>query len=382
MASDFQIPEDIANRALQHIGAERITSFTDASKAAAETSFCYNKLRQSELRRNEWRFSITRTVLRVIDSDTKLWTPPTYAAGTTYQMGAIVLFTDSYGKVNIWRSRLVNNLGNTPGATTGPYAAWTLYAASLYAYRYDSAESYYSGEMVYEQTAFNTFNIFQAKMQTNADDPATTDTYSASVTYGLGDIAAVGAQNYVSLAIENLGNTPASSPTYWATTALTGSNQWLLVNGTIQEVPILYPVGTGPADQTFTKNIYPLPVNYLGKANQDPKAGGISILGSPTNAAINEWEMEGGFIVSQFMDPLFFRFKADVTDVTLMDALFCEGLACRIALEVCEPITQANEKMQNVTREYMKFMGEARTINAIEIGPVEPEIDDYLSCRL
>jgi hypothetical protein len=382
MASDFKIPEDVANRALQHIGAERIVAFTDSSKNAAETSFCYNKLRQSELRRNAWRFSLKRTILRPIDSDTKLWTPPTWSAVTTYALGAVIVYTDSYGTTNLWRNRLVSNLNNIPGATTGPYAAWSLYTDSIHAHLFDSTQEYYSGDLVYEQTAFATFVIYSCKTQFNAADPSVTEAWVSSQTYQLNDIVSYNGTNYISLSIENNNQTPGIATTYWATTGLTGSYEWLVVSGTLQEEPIIYPIGTGPADQTFTKNVYPLPLNYLGDAPQDPRGGTVSILGAPTNAQMNDWEIERGFIISQFNDPMFFRFRADVTDVTEFDPLFAEGLACRIALEVCETITQANEKKRDVASMYKTFMGEARIVNAVEIGPVEPPIDDYISTRL
>lgn len=384
MASDFQIPEDIANRALQHIGAERIVAFSDPSKAAAETSFCYNKLRQSELRRNVWRFSIKRAILRPIDSNTRLWTPPTYNPATTYQMGDVVSYTDTYGRQNLWMSRLVNNVGVAPGTTSGSYKAWGYYTSSIYAYFYDNTQDYYPGDLVYEQTAFATFNIFSCKVATSTDDPGEvlSDVWDPTITYQLNDLVSVGSQNYISLSMANLNQNPTTATTYWATTSSFGSYQWKAQAGTLQEVPIMWPLGTGPADQTFTKNAYPLPTNYLGDAPQDPTTGATSLLGSPTNLGMNDWEIEGNFIVSEFSEPLFFRFKADVQDVTEMDALFCEGLACRIGIEVCEPITQASDKLGHVTQQYVKFMGEARAINAIEIGPVEPPIDDYISTRL
>ena len=58
----FVSPVDIANRACQHIGAKRITAFTDDVVQATELGFVYDKLRRRELRRNVWGFSIRRAV--------------------------------------------------------------------------------------------------------------------------------------------------------------------------------------------------------------------------------------------------------------------------------------------------------------------------------
>ena len=74
-------------------------------------------------------------------------------------------------------------------------------------------------------------------------------------------------------------------------------------------------------------------------------------------------------------------FVADVTDVRLMDAMFCEGLGARIGLEVCEPLTQSTAKKTTISQIYQKFMGEARTVNAIEQGAVDPPEDDFITVR-
>jgi len=48
---------DIANRALQMLGANPIVSFTDGSKNAKECALCYHKLRQALLRSHPWTFA-------------------------------------------------------------------------------------------------------------------------------------------------------------------------------------------------------------------------------------------------------------------------------------------------------------------------------------
>ena len=56
----FQNPVDIANRALQHCGAQRIDptlGFTENSVNASECAFAYDKLRSAELQRNYWKFA-------------------------------------------------------------------------------------------------------------------------------------------------------------------------------------------------------------------------------------------------------------------------------------------------------------------------------------
>lgn len=55
---------EIANRALQKIGAKRIAAFGEAtSKEGREVSAAWDRLRQAELRRYNWNFAITRASL-------------------------------------------------------------------------------------------------------------------------------------------------------------------------------------------------------------------------------------------------------------------------------------------------------------------------------
>jgi hypothetical protein len=96
MSSAFKLPVDIANRGCQRLGALRILTddFSEDSQQAAEMGACYDACRESELRRNLWTFATKRDVLRPVDLATQLWTPPDYAAATTYALGEITVDTD------------------------------------------------------------------------------------------------------------------------------------------------------------------------------------------------------------------------------------------------------------------------------------------------
>ncbi len=76
-----------------------------------------------------------------------------------------------------------------------------------------------------------------------------------------------------------------------------------------------------------------------------------------------------------------FRFAANISQVPLMDSMFCEGLACRVAYAVCETLTNSNVKLQAIGGAYKAFMGEARLANGIEVGSTQPPLDDFLACR-
>lgn len=429
--SAFQSPVDIANRALQHCGSPRITDFTEDSKQASETAFVYDMLRQAELRRNVWRFSTRRACLRPIDPTFILVQPTLWSSSTTYALGALV--TDSTGV--IWMSLVPDNLNQAPGGSTNGY--WDVYFGPLAVPPWDTTGStaYYSGELVYIAAGNGTASIYMSLLDGNSDDPQTPSAYSSTTTYMHDQVTQYNNVSYRSLIDLNLNNEPDLSPASWVSTttyssgqqvcgsngevytsavnnntgndptldngsnwtatgnlcpwtttlldADTGSYNWRLINASWTNLlALIYPVGAGPTTQTFTKNVFRLPAGYLRKASQDPKAGSRSYLGAPSGNEYDDWEFEGDYITSRTAYPIVLRFVADITDVTKMDPMFCEGLAARIALEVCESLTQSDAKMKSIGGMYTKFMTEARMVNGIETGADEPPEDEFISCRL
>ena len=80
--------------------------------------------------------------------------------------------------------------------------------------------------------------------------------------------------------------------------------------------------------------------------------------------------------------PVYLRFGADIADVTLMNPMFCEGLGCRVGIEICEALTQSTERLNAIEAQYRLFMTEARLTNGIEIGTEESPLDDWIACRI
>lgn len=431
---EFNTAIDIANRACQHCGVPRIDTtlgFTEASSQASEIGFVYGKLRTAEQRRAFWKWAIRRAVVRPIDTTTMLLTPALWVETTTYFVGSIV----ADGSGTLWISRQPNNLGNDPQNTP----AWEPYFGPLTVSLYDSTTTYAAGELVYTTAGDGTSKVFLSLMSGNDDNPATATAYDATVTYYKNQVvtylsvaymsridlnigqtptlsaadwavgttygagAAVTGSNgvrYTSIAGGNVGNDPVSDGSvHWTDTGIltpwttsfvggTGSLQWLQIGGSafpngvgVATLNIVYPVGAGPSSQSVSRNVYRLPASFLRMAPQDPKAGSYSVLGAPGNRAYDDWNFEGNYLVSAFGDPLALRFVADITDVTAMDPMFCEGLAFRIALAVCEPLTQSASKLATIAQEYKLFMSDARLVDAIEAGPVESPLDDFLACR-
>jgi len=433
--AQFQTPTDIGNRGLQYCGAElmdAVQGFTEVSKAARQVSFVYDKLRRAELERNVWTFATRRTALRAIDTNTMLLAPSLWVSTTSYFAGSIV----SDGSNTNWISRIQNNLGNQPQNST----TWEPYFGPMTVSLYDSTQSYFAGELVYTASGNGTYRVYASLQSGNTDNPATATSWSATATYNAAKVVTYLGTPYMSLIDLNINQQPNLSPALWSAvttysagqtvrnpddgliyssiaggnlnfnpstdagvhwtntgvlcawttvfTAGSGSVNWLEIGGAefpsgvgLTTLNITYPLGSGPSSQSDTHNVYRLPSGYLRQAPQDAKAGSNSWFGAPTNTPYNDWQFEGKYIVTREATVIVLRFVADVQDVSEMKSMFCEGLAARIATQVCEPLTQSTAKLGSIFQEYARFMGEARLINAIEVGSEEPPLDDYLACR-
>ena len=82
-----------------------------------------------------------------------------------------------------------------------------------------------------------------------------------------------------------------------------------------------------------------------------------------------EWEIEGRKIFISDSGPLEIRYIHNVEDVGLMDDLFKDALAMRLAMEWCETLTNSNPKLDRVTRSYEMALAEAKRVDGIEAPP-------------
>lgn len=247
---------DIANRACQHTGVTRIVSFSDNSKQAAEISFCYDKLRRAELRRNVWAFATRRAALRPVGTGTMLLSPAVWSSATTYGFGAIVADSNGYN----WQSKVQDNLNNSPGSTT----AWDSYCGPMTVSPYDTTGTtgYFPGELVYETPGDGTFTVYLSLSGNNSQDPRapslwlnTTQyakdqvivyyaAWATGTSYSAGSVVSYNNVAYCSLVGSNLGNEPdispndwvtvnaASAPPYYNSTAIYSLGQFVTYSGT------------------------------------------------------------------------------------------------------------------------------------------------------
>lgn len=416
---------DIANRALQKIGAERIETVDENSKNNKEVSFVYDTVRRAELRRNVWVFSIRWATLRAIGNSTRLLDPRSWNEEQLYLPGSLV--KDDNGI--IWMSVVPENEGNEPGATT----AWDQYFGPMTAEEYDEDTTYSAGELVYvEGDDPGGFTVFMSLSNDNEVAPATGTAWVSTTLYGMNDVVLHSSSTWRSVIPVNRGITPATGPsdfdidvsysaaqtvtgsdgfiyssvgngnvgndpvedngTYWTNTGVAhawksvptmveGASSWRPMFATLKSILFTYPIGTGPREQSSTSNIFRKPAGFLRLAVQNPKEGRPTTLGGPRDEGFTTLDQEGNYFVGYATASLTIRFAADVVVVPDMDDLFCEGFACRIAYETCEIITASGGKLQAIGASYNTFMGDARRVNSIEIGPIDPPEDDLITVR-
>jgi hypothetical protein len=77
----------------------------------------------------------------------------------------------------------------------------------------------------------------------------------------------------------------------------------------------------------------------------------------------------GTVIETSLGSPLRIRYVAKITETQRFDPLFVQVLACSIAMQVCETITQSSTKKQLIGKEYEYWIGEAEGADAIEKPP-------------
>jgi hypothetical protein len=95
----------------------------------------------------------------------------------------------------------------------------------------------------------------------------------------------------------------------------------------------------------------------------------------------SDWQIEGKKIVTDDVAPLYIRYIYDVTDANEMDSLFREALATRLAMELCEEITQSNTKLGALSALYDDIVKQAKKSNAIERTPQQPPEDPWVTVR-
>jgi hypothetical protein len=93
------------------------------------------------------------------------------------------------------------------------------------------------------------------------------------------------------------------------------------------------------------------------------------------------FSLENGKILTNLGAPLSIRYIARITDPALFDSAFIEALACRLAFECCEKITQSDSKKQLIWADYKNSISEAKRANAFEVSSQSVGDDTWVIAR-
>lgn len=94
----------------------------------------------------------------------------------------------------------------------------------------------------------------------------------------------------------------------------------------------------------------------------------------------HEYEVEGNKILTN-ASVLYLRYIRQVTDPNEYDAMFVDAAASLMAFEMCERLTQSNQKKDFLWQEYMENVAKARSVDAQENPVQQFEEDSWIEAR-
>jgi hypothetical protein len=109
---------------------------------------------------------------------------------------------------------------------------------------------------------------------------------------------------------------------------------------------------------------YPLPADCLHLVQV-----GDSFSYYDSDAAGPGFDVEGGAVLTDAVSPLLVRYTYRVTNSGLFPPLFVQSLACRLAFELAEELTQNLSKREAAWAERKDAIREAKRANVIERPP-------------
>lgn len=126
---------------------------------------------------------------------------------------------------------------------------------------------------------------------------------------------------------------------------------------------------------------YQLPADFLRLV----QCGDVYVPPSQTdyNTMDNSaFAIEGGALLTDLGAPLKIRYVFDNTDPGTYDPLFAKLLACALASEACEEITNSTQKRAAIGEDYKAARIEAVRVGAIERPPQGFADDSWMLARL
>ena len=94
-----------------------------------------------------------------------------------------------------------------------------------------------------------------------------------------------------------------------------------------------------------------------------------------------DWQVKGRKIFTNDGPVLNLDYVTDIEDVTMFDPLFYQAVALKMAIAMCEEITQSNSKQQTIYQKWKDVMVDAKASNAFESPPIDGEEGSWLLAR-
>lgn len=126
---------------------------------------------------------------------------------------------------------------------------------------------------------------------------------------------------------------------------------------------------------------YALPADFLrlDMINDEYPA---AVMDNYIGAETQEYMVEGNLILTNIQAPLKLRYIARISDPNQWDVNFREMVASRIAMEICEDLTQSDTKKQSAAKDYDRAKKVAIRIGAIEKPPATPPDNTWIISRI
>ena len=93
------------------------------------------------------------------------------------------------------------------------------------------------------------------------------------------------------------------------------------------------------------------------------------------------YQIIGGDIHTNLSAPLEYEYIRKEDNTGLWDALFVEALACRLAVDAAEELTQSTAKTEIVMRQYQDALSQARRVNALYSQPRRKASGSFMQAR-
>lgn len=93
-----------------------------------------------------------------------------------------------------------------------------------------------------------------------------------------------------------------------------------------------------------------------------------------------EYQIEGRKILCD-VDTLYLRYVSRIEDPNKFDPMFIDTVACKLAYEMCEELTQSNTKKDLLYREFDESIRKARVVDSMENPPGQFEEDSWIEVR-